>query len=115
MREGWKGEQLLGELKTFIVGMQYYEAEVNPGEVVNLEREPDNPHDANSIRVENPDFLPVGHIPRRISGWLAPLLDVTRARSNLANTEASIPLLATQLEIALNRLAILLGQPPWSS
>ena len=81
MREGWKGEQLLGELKTFIVGMQYYEAEVNPGERVNLEREPDNPHDANSIRVENPDFLPVGHIPRRISGWLAPLLDGGKVRA----------------------------------
>ncbi len=50
----------------------------------------------------------------REDAGLAPLLDVTRARSNLANTESSIPLLATQLEIARNGLAILLGQPPGS-
>ena len=50
----------------------------------------------------------------REDAGLAPFLDVTRARSNLANTEATIPQLETALEIALNRLAILLGQPPGS-
>jgi len=81
MKRRWKDEKLLGEFETFVVGMQYHDAVIRPGEGVNLEREPDNPHDANSIRVENPDFLPVGHIPRRISGWLAPLLDGGKVRA----------------------------------
>lgn len=50
----------------------------------------------------------------REDAGLVPLLDVTRARSNLANTEAAIPVLETALESALNRLAILLGQAPGS-
>jgi NodT family efflux transporter outer membrane factor (OMF) lipoprotein len=48
----------------------------------------------------------------REDAGLVPLLDVTRARSNLANTEAAIPQLETGLEIELNRLALLLGKPP---
>lgn len=48
----------------------------------------------------------------REDAGLVPLLDVTRARSNLANTEAIIPQLATQLEIERNRLALLLGLAP---
>lgn len=48
----------------------------------------------------------------REDAGLVPLLDVTRARSNLANTEAAIPQLATALEAALNRIAILLGELP---
>jgi len=50
----------------------------------------------------------------REDAGLVPLLDVTRARSNLANTEAAIPLLETGLEVSLNRMAILLGQTPGS-
>ncbi|MEN8007420.1 MAG: efflux transporter outer membrane subunit [Candidatus Krumholzibacteriota bacterium] len=50
----------------------------------------------------------------REDAGLVPLLDVTRARSNLANTEAAIPQLETALEVALNRLAILMGQVPGS-
>jgi len=42
------------------------------------------------------------------------MLDVSRARSNLANTEAAIPQLMTALESALNREAILLGEMPGS-
>ena len=57
-------EQLLGEIETRIVGMQYYDATVRPGEQVNLEREPENPHDALAIRVENGRFEAVGHISR---------------------------------------------------
>jgi len=41
-------------------------------------------------------------------------LDVTQAESNLANTEALIPQLEINLEASLNRLAVLLGQPPGS-
>ncbi len=48
----------------------------------------------------------------REEAGLVPLLDVAQARSNLANTEATIPLLEMSLEVNLNRLAILLGQIP---
>jgi NodT family efflux transporter outer membrane factor (OMF) lipoprotein len=50
----------------------------------------------------------------REDAGLVPLLDVTRARSNLANTEAIIPQLETQLEVERNRLALFLGLPPGS-
>ncbi|MCB1182909.1 efflux transporter outer membrane subunit [bacterium] len=48
----------------------------------------------------------------REDAGLVPLLDVARARSNLANTEAAIPLLETALEAGRNRLAVLLGENP---
>ena len=51
-------------------------------------------------------------VTAREEAGLVPLLDVTQARSNLANTEATIPQLEVVLEAALNRLAILLGQAP---
>jgi len=50
----------------------------------------------------------------REDAGLVPYLDVTRARSNLANTEAAIPLLETALESARNQLATLLGKHPGS-
>ena len=50
----------------------------------------------------------------REDAGLVPMLDVSQARSNLANTEATIPQLEVGLESALNRLAILLGQAPGS-
>ncbi len=48
----------------------------------------------------------------REDAGLVPLLDVAQARSNLAQTEASIPFLETEIEYAQNQLAILLGQLP---
>jgi NodT family efflux transporter outer membrane factor (OMF) lipoprotein len=48
----------------------------------------------------------------REDAGLVPLLDVTRARSNLANTEAVIPQLESRLEAELNLLALLLGKAP---
>lgn len=50
----------------------------------------------------------------REDAGLVPLQDVTRARSNLANTEASIPQFESELEVARNTLAILLGLTPGS-
>jgi NodT family efflux transporter outer membrane factor (OMF) lipoprotein len=50
----------------------------------------------------------------RYKAGLTSLLDVTRAQSNLASTEASIPSLEDQLNAALNRLAVLLGRTPGS-
>jgi len=67
--------QFLGVIETEIVGMQYYEATVRPGEKIHLEREPENPYDRHAIRVENASFQPVGHLPRKVAAWLAPLLD----------------------------------------
>ena len=67
--------RLLGEIFTEIAGMQYYEADLGPGEKVHLEREPDNQHDNNAIRIDNNNFLQAGYVPRRISSWLAPLVD----------------------------------------
>jgi NodT family efflux transporter outer membrane factor (OMF) lipoprotein len=48
----------------------------------------------------------------RFAVGLVSALDVAQAESNLANTESLIPLLQTDLQLALNRVAVLLGQPP---
>jgi len=53
-------------------------------------------------------------VEARLDAGLVPALDVSRARSNLANTMATIPQLETNLEAARNQLAILLGQMPGS-
>lgn len=73
-------ERLLGSIFTEIAGRSYYDAPIGPGEEARFEREPENSHDPNAIRVENPDFQPVGHVPRRIASWLAPLVDEGRVR-----------------------------------
>jgi hypothetical protein len=43
---------------------------------------------------------------------VAPILEQQQAESNLALTESEIPQLETQLQLELNRLAVLLGQYP---
>lgn len=48
----------------------------------------------------------------RFRAGLVSALDVAQAESNLGNTEALIPQLEMILEASLNRLAVLLGQPP---
>jgi len=48
----------------------------------------------------------------RFRTGLVSALDVAQAESNLANTESLIPTLETQLQFSLNRLAVLLGDPP---
>jgi len=48
----------------------------------------------------------------RFKAGLVSGLDVAQAESNLATTESLIPILETQLQFALNRLAVLLGEPP---
>ncbi|MDV2504708.1 MAG: HIRAN domain-containing protein, partial [bacterium] len=47
---------------------------------VHFEREPENPHDEFSIRVENGQFETVGHFPRRLTSWLASLIDAGKLR-----------------------------------
>jgi NodT family efflux transporter outer membrane factor (OMF) lipoprotein len=48
----------------------------------------------------------------RFNAGLVSGLDVAQAESNLANTESLIPQLEIFLEATLNRLAVLLGEPP---
>jgi NodT family efflux transporter outer membrane factor (OMF) lipoprotein len=50
----------------------------------------------------------------RFRAGLTSALDVAQAESNLLSSEAQIPLLETQLEVALNRVAVLLGENPGS-
>jgi multidrug efflux system outer membrane protein len=48
----------------------------------------------------------------RFRAGLTSALDVTQAESNLATTESQIPALEDGLNRSLNRLAVLLGEPP---
>jgi hypothetical protein len=72
--------QLLGELQTEVVGTSDNDLAVQPGEQVNLERETENAHDTNAIRVENRHFQPIGHLSNDVASWLAPLIDAGNVR-----------------------------------
>lgn len=48
----------------------------------------------------------------RVSTGISPALDVAQAKSNLADTESVIPGLRVGLQLALNRLAVLVGENP---
>jgi multidrug efflux system outer membrane protein len=50
----------------------------------------------------------------RFDAQLVPELDVQQARLNLASTESTIPTLRSLLTQTINRLGVLLGQPPIS-
>ncbi|KAF8756387.1 HIRAN protein [Rhizoctonia solani] len=58
-----------------VVGVQYYDGLVGPGEQVALVREPTNKYDRNAIQVMNIGMRQVGHIPRQVAANLAPLID----------------------------------------
>ncbi|CAE6341818.1 unnamed protein product [Rhizoctonia solani] len=58
-----------------VVGIQYYDGLVGPGEQVALVREPGNRYDRNAIQVMNIGMRQVGHIPRQVAANLAPLID----------------------------------------
>ncbi|KIP02391.1 hypothetical protein PHLGIDRAFT_297330 [Phlebiopsis gigantea 11061_1 CR5-6] len=62
-------------MRTNVVGIQYYEGLVGPGEEVTLVREPTNKYDRNAIKVVNIGRNQVGHIPREVAARLAPLMD----------------------------------------
>ncbi len=70
-----ENETFLGMLDSTVVGLQYHHGKVAAGEVVYLEREPENTHDSRAVRVDTQDFHPLGYLPRRDAAWLAPLLD----------------------------------------
>jgi len=65
----------LGRIRACVTGIQYCEAGAAAGEAVHFEREPENRHDGNAIRVENPDCRKMGYLPRNKALWLAPLID----------------------------------------
>jgi hypothetical protein len=90
----------LGPLITRIAGPQFYDAQAAPGEEIYLERDPDNRHDPNAFRLENLDFEPIGHLPRRIASWLAPLVDRGRLLPKAVATGSASP--AVDLSLTLH-------------
>ncbi|TFK44820.1 SNF2 family N-terminal domain-containing protein [Crucibulum laeve] len=68
-------DEIYCTLNTSVVGIQYYEGLVGPGEEVLLVREPHNKYDRNAIQVKNIGHTQVGHLPRQVASKLAPLLD----------------------------------------
>ncbi len=108
----------LGTIDTKLVGRQYNEADVETGMSVNIERERDNRHDRNAIRVENPGFEPVGHLPRRLAQWMAPLIDEGKVQlfghvGEVSSEERSVAPLTLTLVLAPKGKEILepLGNP----
>jgi len=72
--------QFVGEIESEIAGRSHFQADVQLGEHINLERELENQRDKNAIRVDNSRFQPVGYVPRPTVAWLAPLLDSGKIR-----------------------------------
>ncbi|MCC6489493.1 MAG: HIRAN domain-containing protein [Candidatus Hydrogenedentes bacterium] len=81
--------EIMGVIETHIAGAEHYPARAAVGEAVVLERDPQNHHDPNAVRVMNAHGEQVGYLPRRLVAWLAPLLD-SRAVS-LAGTVVRRP------------------------
>lgn len=92
-----------------LAGYQYYDGkalwhEMKPGDTLALVREPDNPHDANAIRLEW-QGRKLGYVPRRENSDLARQMDrgtavearitalkTRRNGRNLVSYEISVPL-----------------------
>ncbi|EIN11511.1 hypothetical protein PUNSTDRAFT_111629 [Punctularia strigosozonata HHB-11173 SS5] len=68
-------DELYCQMKTNVVGIQYYDGLVGPGEQVRLVREPSNKYDRNAIKVCNIAGAQIGHLPRQVAAKLAPLMD----------------------------------------
>ena len=83
----------LGPLTSHIAGPPFYRSSASPGEEVYLGREPDNAHDSNAFRLENLDFEPIGHLPRRLASWLA----VALGAASMAACAAAMLLLRRHL------------------
>ncbi|QCD97072.1 DNA repair protein RAD16 [Vigna unguiculata] len=69
------GKFLLGFIEANIVGVQHHHGTIRGRAVVVLDREPDNIHDANAIKVSNIHGDPVGYIERAVAAVLTPLID----------------------------------------
>lgn len=57
-----------------IVGVRYYDGRATQGEVVLVERQPQNQYDANAIRIGNVLGEQIGHIPKTVAKKLAPYM-----------------------------------------
>ncbi|KAD3336225.1 hypothetical protein R6Q59_028546 [Mikania micrantha] len=77
---------MVGFIIANIVGLQYYSGRISGRELVGLVREPLNPFDSNAIKVFNTRTIQVGHIEKKVSSVLAPLID-----SNLVHVEGIVP------------------------
>ncbi|XP_061157136.1 helicase-like transcription factor isoform X2 [Syngnathus typhle] len=69
------GNVLFGQMQGTIVGLKYYTGVVNQGEMVGLEREPENFFDHNAIVVTNIYGSQVGHIKKELAQAMAHLMD----------------------------------------
>jgi len=80
-----------GSLSAKIVGVRYYNGIATVGEIIILNREPNNPvrfllepnprdrsnmykYDSNAIQVKNVEGVQIGHIPRQIAAKFAPYM-----------------------------------------
>jgi len=101
-----KKEEHLGRIKSQIVGIQFYDDDAKASEQIFFEREPDNTHDKNAIRVENLDFKKVGFLPKKMSSWLSPLIDKGKVmidgvvKDSYSDNNYSIPI---EIKITLKR------------
>ena len=81
-----------------LAGYRYYEAPalagmLRPGERLDLIREPENPHDANAVRVEWQGRA-LGYVPRRENRTVAQHMDrggLTRERLNVGLAKIGVP------------------------
>ncbi|GAB4821905.1 hypothetical protein N2152v2_008951 [Parachlorella kessleri] len=78
--------ECFGYFQDKIVGIQYYQGEVNKNEMVTLTREPNNSYDRWAIRVDNVRGVMVGHLPAKLVCHLAPLVD-----AGLLHLEGLVP------------------------
>ncbi|CAL8300964.1 unnamed protein product [Boreogadus saida] len=80
------GSVLFGQLQGNVVGIRHYTGVVNPGEMVALVRQPNNPYDHNAVMVTNADGNQVGHIKKELAAAMAVVMD-----SNLVKVEGVVP------------------------
>ncbi|RMG37461.1 MAG: hypothetical protein D6725_08810 [Planctomycetota bacterium] len=67
--------ETLGTITVPLAGVRHHRAKGAAGERPRVVREPDNPHDANAMRVTNAEGEPIGYVPREDASFLAPLAD----------------------------------------
>jgi SWI/SNF-related matrix-associated actin-dependent regulator of chromatin subfamily A3 len=70
---------LYGNWHQKVVGVRYYQGYVTEGEMVVLQREPNNQYDANAVRVLNVQGDQIGHLPRTVVSKLVSSVNVRAA------------------------------------
>ena len=64
----------IGTMHSHLAGLEYTSAQVHVGDNLILDREPENQHDKNAIKVTNGKKR-IGYLDRLDAFWLAPLMD----------------------------------------